>query len=194
MIKINIEFKDAKKFDNLIRYIENNLVYGEAQEAMIGLAENTVKNMRDTISSSKKRHSLGSNLEDAIEATILNTIGGIDIGIGNIYKLKSQAPYWEVLDAGGYVPYSTVKGAPLGSFEGSAPDSTLVSGNQNWERSGKGFFMKPKSPIEGIDYVGKAIRELDKELKETIIRMGGTFLDGLKKSSTGYGYSIGGAH
>ena len=196
MIKISIEFKDGKKFDNLISYIDNNLLYGEAQEEMVELAENTVHHMRNTISSSKKRNSFGTNLEDSIEATILNTTGGIDIGIGNIFKLKSQAPYFEVLNDGGYIPYSTRKAAPPGSFEGDRPSKEfyLMQGIQNWELGGEGYYMKPRSPIEGIDYVGKAIRNLDKELKEKIIKMGGTFIAGLKKSSKGFGYSIGGAH
>ena len=182
MIKVNIEFKDKLKFNNLIRYIENNLLYGELQAYMLDLADNTVKNMRNTISISKKRPSFGNNLENSIEATIINTTGGIDIGIGNVFKLKSQAPYFEVLDAGGYVPYSTAKGAPLGTFEGSRP--TPGGAGQNWERSGdKGYFMKPKKAMEGIDYIGKAIRNLDIELKAKIIQIGGTFLNGMSKSS-----------
>jgi hypothetical protein len=135
MITLTIDFKDAKKFDQLIRYIENNLVYAELQEAAINLADNTVNNMRETISSNKKRPSLGNNLENTIDKEILNsTLEETEIGIGNITKLKTDAPYYEVLDAGGYVPYSTVKGAPLGSFYGEAP---IAGGSgDNWERSG----------------------------------------------------------
>jgi hypothetical protein len=114
--------------------------------------------MRDTIAENKKRPSLGDNLEKTIDKEILkDTPYAFEIGIGNINKLKTDAPYFEVLDAGGYVPYSTVKAAPPGSFEG---DSAIKGGDgQNWERSGgKGLYMKPKKAIEGIDYIGKGIR------------------------------------
>jgi hypothetical protein len=181
VIRISIDFVDEKKFNNLIRYIENNLVYGEAQEEMRVVGHHCADNMRETISSSKKRPSLGSNLEDNITAETINTTGGVEVGIGRISRLKANAPYFEVLNDGGYVPYSTAKGAPLGSFYGDAPvpDGT----GQNWERMGNvGFFMKPKKAIEGIDYINKAILNLDRELKEVIEKLGGKYLDGMSKS------------
>lgn len=188
MITITVDWKDGKKFDNLIRYIENNNIYFEAQDQVLDLGQNTADNMKETIKSSKKRHSFGSNLEDNINAEILNTTAGVEVGIGRISQLKGNAPYYEVLDAGGYVPYSTVKGTPLGSFEGDRPSSDVVSGNQNWERSGnKGFFMKPKTAIEGIDYIGKAIRNLDKELRIMMKNLGEKFVGDLKKESTSGG-------
>jgi hypothetical protein len=195
MIRISVDWQGKKGLENLIRYIQNNFIYGEAQETMVELADKTVDHMRTTISTSKKRHSFGNNLEKTIDKEILNTVSGIDIGIGNISKLKTDAPYYEVLDAGGYVPYSTRKAAPPGSFEGDRADSSLIGGNQNWERSGgEGFYMKPKSPIEGLDYIGKAIRNLDNELKEAINKLGGKFFDGASKASRhGWGMGAGGA-
>jgi protein-L-isoaspartate(D-aspartate) O-methyltransferase len=41
--------------------------------------------------------------------------------------------------------------------------------------------MKPKSPIEGIEYIGKAIRNLDKELRVTMEKLGTKFLTDLEK-------------
>jgi len=182
MIRINIEFKDGKRFSNLIRYIANNLVYPEAQEQVRILGHHAAENMQETIRNNKKRPSFGSNLEDSITAETLETTGGVEVGIGKISKLKTDAPYFEVLDAGGYVPYSTRKAAPPGSFEGDRP----ISGGsgQHWERSGgKGFYMKPKKAIEGINYISKAISFIDKELKGIIIKLGGTFINGLGKAS-----------
>jgi hypothetical protein len=192
MIRVSIDWQGKKGLDNLIRYIENNLVYAEAQEQIRVLGHHTADHMRNTISTSKKRHSFGSNLEDNILAETLDTTGGVEVGIGRISQLKANAPYFEVLDVGGYVPYSTAKGAPLGSFEGDAPSSSVVSGNQNWERSGnKGFFMKPKSPIEGIDYIGKAIRNLDKELKDTMEKLGAKFVGDMEKQTRQHGWGMG---
>jgi hypothetical protein len=175
MIKISIDWQGKKGLENLIRYIENNTLYGEMQVQAQILAHHTADNMKETISTSKKRPSLGSNLEDNILAEPISTTGGIEYGIGKISQLKTNAPYFEVLDVGGYVPYSTRKGAPLGSFEGDKP---IAGGSgQNWERSGeKGFFMKPSKAIEGIDYVGKAIRNLDQELRTTMEKLGSKFI------------------
>jgi hypothetical protein len=181
-IKVTIDWKGKKGFENLIRYIDNNMVYGEAQEQIRVIGHHCADNMRSTIKESKKRPSLGSNLEDNITAETLNTTAGVEVGIGRISKLKTNAPYYEVLDAGGYVPYSTVKGAPLGSFYGNPP--TAGGNGDNWERSGnKGFFMKPKKPIEGIDYIGKAIRNLDIELRNVMEKLGAKFIDGAKQAS-----------
>jgi hypothetical protein len=192
VIKINVEWEGKKGLENLIRYIDNNLIYGEAQEKITILGEKTAEHMRNTISTSKKRRSFGNNLEDNIISEIINSVGGIEVGIGRISHLKTNAPYFEVLDKGGYIPYSTVGGAPLGSFEGDAPNSSVVSGNQIWERSAKkGFFMKPKSPIEGIDYIGKAIRNLDKELKITMEELGAKFVNGLQQTSKQHGWGMG---
>jgi len=182
MIRISIDWQGQKGLDNLIRYIENNLVYAEAQEGVRVLGHHTADNMRETISSSKKRPSFGNNLESNINAETLNTTGGVEVGIGRISQLKANAPYFEVLDVGGYVPYSTAKGAPLGSFYGDPP---IPGGSgQNWERSGeKGFFMKPSKAIEGIDYIGKAIRNLDKELRIMMEKLGSKFIDEAQKAS-----------
>ena len=167
MIRIIIDWVGKKDFNNLIKYIESDRLYFEAQNLVNDLADKCVEDMQATITTSKKRPSLGSNLEDNITKEILNSTGGIEVGIGKISQLKTNAPYWEVLDQGGYVPYSTAKGAPLGSFYGEPP---ITGGSgANWERSGnKGFFMRPSKAIEGIDFIGKAIRNLDKELQSSI--------------------------
>lgn len=167
MINITVDFKGLKGLENLYKYISSDKLYFKAQNLCNDVADKVVEDMRTTIATSKKRPSLGSNLENNIDKEILNSVGGVDIGIGNINKLRTNAPYFEVLDRGGYVPYSTAKGAPLGSFYGDAP---IEGGEgQNWERSGnKGFFMKPSKAIQGIDYIGKSIRNLDKNLQSSI--------------------------
>lgn len=183
MLRVEVDFRDVnKKLTKLIRYVES-VQFVETEAIATQIADVTVEQMRDTISSSKKRNSFGSNLEDNIDwQELINDPGKeLVIGIGNIAKLKSNAPYWEVLDQGGYIPYSTVKGAPLGSFEGFPPDQ--LGGNQNWERSGnKGFFIKPKKPIEPVGYIASALRNIDKLLKQVITAEGGKWIEGLAKS------------
>lgn len=158
--------KTSNKGKNPIQFMRDiqTQFYPELQSRLVDLAQETVGFMRNIISTSKKRPSFGNNLEKSIESEILNDVGGVEIGIGNITKLSSDAPYYQVLNDGGYIPYSTVKGAPLGSFYGDRPEPGRS--DQNWERSGnKGFFMKPKKAIEGITYIDKADQNLRDKLE-----------------------------
>lgn len=178
----------STKGQTTTRFVRNLVseTHFEVQEMLLEATEQTRDRMRQIIQEAKKRASTGNNLEKSIDVEILNTEAGFAAGIGNINRLESDAPYYMVLNDGGYVPYSTVKGAPLGSFEGEAPSKEfyMLPGNAAWERSGsKGFFMKPQTPIEGIDYIGIAERELrDKIIKETrevIIRVNNSSSIGL---------------
>ena len=149
---MRIEVKTQGK--NPLSFIQDvqALFYFEMQEKLLELSYNTLGIMREIIAENKKRPSLGQNLEETIEVEVLKSAGGLEIGIGNIADLRAKAPYFEVLNDGGYVPYSTASAAPLGSFEGDRPEKGMSG--QNWERSGeKGFFMKPKKAIEGINYI-----------------------------------------
>jgi hypothetical protein len=94
-IRISIDWQGKKGLDNLIRYIENNTLYGEMQVQTQILAHHTADSMKETISTSKKRPSFGSNLEDNILAEPISTTGGIEYGIGRISQLKTNAPYFE---------------------------------------------------------------------------------------------------
>lgn len=183
MIRISVDFKDAKKFSQIIRYIQNNLVYPEAQEQVRILGHHVADNMRETINSSKKRPDKGTQrLENAITAETLETTGGVEVGIGKIQKLKEEAPYFEVLDGGGYVPPANV------GFFGDNMRAPEAGGyGEDWKHTGKGsgfYFMKPMKAIEGIHYISKAIAYLDRELKNLIIKLGGTFIKGIEKAST----------
>jgi len=182
MININISWEGKKGLDSLIRYIEGmDFVRVEAEVASV--ADKTVEHMKETINSSRKRPDKGTHkLENAIDWTeLINNPGReLVIGIGNIGKLKQEAPYFEVLDVGGYVPP-----ANFGYF--GAGNSPIVGGSgENWTHTGKAkgsYYMQPKKAIEGIDYIGKAIRNLDKELKETIERLGSKFINGAIQAS-----------
>ncbi len=159
-LKVSSKGKDPLQFINDIKY----QFFPEVEGKIIEFSEFTVNRMREIIKANKKRPSLGSNLEDTIDYEILNSVGGVSVGIGNLTLLDSKAPYYEVLNNGGYIPYSTRNAAPLGSFYGDRP---IQGGSgQNWERSGnKGFLMIPKKPIEGILYIDQAARDLKNKLE-----------------------------
>jgi hypothetical protein len=153
-----------------LNFIEDVSTYfhAEIQERLADMGQETAERMREVIRTSKKRPSFGSNLEDTIQSDILDSTAGIEIRIGNVNALKSDAPYWEVLNNGGYTPFSTEQtgclAAPPGSFEGNAP---IKGGSgQHWERTDKqhGFYMKPIKAIEGIRYIEIAVKDLENKL------------------------------
>jgi len=163
-VEIKTSGKDPISFIQDIK----SIFYPEIQAKLLSLSYDTVDVMREIVVQNKKRPSLGGNLEETLNVDILNSIGGVEIGIGNISDLKAKAPYFEVINDGGYIPYSTAGGAPLGSFYGDRPE--VGGSGQNWERSGeKGFFMKPKKAIEGIGYIDSGVKYLTKSL-ETITK------------------------
>lgn len=171
MIKVTIDFKDAKKFDNLIRYIEDNIVYGEAQEAVKILGHHTADNMRETINT--ERHNPkrpDDKLVNAITAETLNTTGGIEVGVGRIAKLVSEAPYFELINDGG--TYITKKTHVVPTTYFGDPGDGFVT-----------FKAGSSHTISGIDYVGKAIRNLDKELRDMMEQWGSKFLGGASNAS-----------
>jgi len=161
------QVKITTKGKNPLNFIQDvqSIFYPEMQEKLVELSYNALAVMREIIVENKKRPSLGGNLEETLNVEVLNSTGGIEIGIGNIADLKAKAPYFEVLNDGGYVPYSTKNGlAPYGSFEGDRPIPGMSG--QNWERSGnKGFFMSPAKAIEGIDYINLGAKYLNTNLE-----------------------------
>ena len=192
MIRLTVDFRDAKKFDQLIRYIENNAVYEEAKTMIRELGHKTADNMGSIINSYRKRPSIGTNkLEKSITSVFIAGVShsgflglGRDIfthevGIGEIAKMNREAPYWEVLDVGGYVPP-----ANLGYFGENNPPIPGGKG-EAWIHTGRkeDFLMTPKSPIEGLDYIGQSLRKLKIELDEGIKELGAKFINGAQRES-----------
>lgn len=173
-IKVTIDWQGEQGLENLIRYIGDNLVYGEAQEQIRILGHQTADTMIDTIQKNRVRPDKGSHkLENAITAETLQTVGGIEVGIGNIQKLNDEAPYWEMIDKGAtYTTANTHVVKFLEGDKGRYPDAigqfrTFVAGSRH--------------TILGIFYVDKAIDFLDKKLKEVMNKLGAKFIQGMGK-------------
>ena len=149
----------------------NVRIHFEFQERLVELGKLTALRMREIISSTKNRgKGTEGALERSINSEILTSVGGVRIGIGNI----SVAPlYWEVINDGGYVPPTTGKLVPLGSFGGAAPDSTMSGGN--WDvGTGNYTFVdlkSPKKPIEPFRYIDIAGQELNKLIELAILEL-----------------------
>ena len=181
MIRVSVDFQGRKAFDNLMRYIEN-LPFVKAEGEVANLADKTIETMQNKINSSRKRPDKGTHaLENSIDWTELINDPGRElvIGIGNIAKMKAEAPYFEVLNDGGYVPP-----ANLGYFgEGESP--VKGGSGQNWTHTGnsKDFFMKPKKAIEGIGYVDDGLRFLSKEMDKLLKELGAKFIADMGRES-----------
>lgn len=174
MIRISIDWVGQKGLENLIRYIQNNLVYAEAQEQIRILGHHTADNMRNIINTERKRPEKASHaLDNSITAETLSTTGGVEIGIGRISTLNAQAPYWEMINSGATYTTRIQHIVPFedGEFRTFKVGSTHV--------------------IEGIDFVGRAVRNLDLELKEMMKKLGEEFVSGAQKASQGHTHGWG---
>jgi hypothetical protein len=176
MIRLTVDFKDAKKFDQLIRYIENApFVRIEAETANI--ADKTVNDMIQTIEDNRKQPARPgvSKLQNSIDWTQLINDPGKElvIGIGNIANMTKEAPYWEMINDG--ATYITKKTHVVPTTFFASPDSEFVT-----------FKEGSSHTITGIDYIGKAIRNLDKELREMMSKWGTEFIGGAQKASEGH--------
>jgi len=171
MIRVSIDWQGKQGLDNLIRYIENNLIYGEAQEGVRIIAHHCADNMREVINTERKNPTRPDDkLINAITAEPLNTVGGIEMGIGRISTLIAEAPYFELINDGG--TYVTKKTHVVPTTYFADPDSGFVT-----------FKEGSSHTIEGINYVGIAIKKLDQELKVMMEKFGTKFINGAEKES-----------
>jgi hypothetical protein len=171
MIRVSIDWQGEKGLDNLIRYIENNLVYAEAQEQVRVLGHHCADKMKEVIETERKNPARPDHkLENSIIAETLSTTGGVEVGIGRISTLNAQAPYWEMINDG--ATYVTKKTHVVPTTYFADPGTGFVT-----------FKEGSSHVITGIDYVGKAIRNLDKELRDWMEKHGAKFLDGMSKAS-----------
>jgi len=171
MIRISVDWRGKRGLENLIRYIKNSEVYGEAQEQIRILGHHTADYMVNVIKSEKHNPTRpDKKLENAIIAETLNTVGGIEIGIGRISKLIAEAPHWELINDGGVYITKETHVVPTTYF--SDPGNGFVT-----------FKEGSSHVIEGINYVGRAINNLDQELKIVMERLGAKFISGMENAS-----------
>lgn len=170
MISITIDFIDKGKWENFIRYIEENSFMVIAESEMEEIADNALSTMIGIIESERKQPAKGDYaLEGALYknrrwiASSTPTQNQAIMGIGEISILKEKAPYFEMLNDGGTYSTRTTHTLPLpyGEFRTFKAGSTHT--------------------IHGINYVGRAIRNLDKDLRQMVEKASGTWLDGMSK-------------
>jgi hypothetical protein len=169
VIRISIDWQGKQGLDNLIRYIENNLVYAEAQEQVRVLGHHCADKMHEIIETERRNPARPDHkLENAITAETLSTIAGVEMGIGRISTLNAEAPYWEMIDSG--ATYVTKKTHVVPTTYFSDPGTGFIT-----------FKEGSSHVITGIDYIGKAIRNLDQELRTMMEKLGSKFIGGMGK-------------
>jgi hypothetical protein len=167
MIKISVDFKDGKKFDQLIRYIQSDRAFFEAQDVVRDLAYDTVSTMKEVINTERKNPTRPDlKLENAIAAEDISTTGGVEIGIGRISTLIAKAPYFELINDGG--TYITKKTHIVPTTYFADPGTGFVT-----------FKEGSSHTITGIDYVGKAVRNLSINLHKKLNEWGAEYVKGM---------------
>jgi hypothetical protein len=166
VIKISVDWRGKRGFENLIRYVQNNTIYGEMQIQAQILAHHSADKMIDTIIEYRKRPEKNTGkLEGSITAERISTTGGVEYGIGNIAKMNIIAPYWEMLNDG--ATYITRKEHIVPFEDGEF----------------RTFKVGSSHVIEGIDFVGRSIRNLEQELRDVLQKLGTDFINGMQRES-----------
>ena len=164
-----VHFKDFQK--NLEQNIQN--IKSEIKD----LGQEVLTQMKLNISSGIHRDGSTGRLSNAIDMTIDESDQTISVGIGSLEKLNRQVPYWFVVNYGVSFPKGSSyedairnidslprfvpgggKYAPLGSFNGSAPDGRFAGtgvGRAGWGYGTGGFTFIAKNPVHPINYIEK---------------------------------------
>ena len=173
MIKITVDCKDVLSgTKHLERSLADDKSFFIIKNQILGLADEVVNDMRNTLNSSG--YNLGK-LADSIDLEYiadLNKPDGflMEIGIGRISSFpvgqESGASYWEAFDKG-----FKVTQANIGYFGDNfrAPESG--GQGEKWHHTGKGsgfFFMKPNKIIEPLNYIGHGTRKIEKGMKKIV--------------------------
>jgi len=188
MLSISMKW-DSAEFHHFVTAV-GNINFVQAEADLANLAEDTVKTMCEIINSSRKRPDKGTHrLENSIDwEELINDPGKhLQIGIANIEKMTKEAPYWEVLDQGGYVPPQNIGYFTSGSgLSGDRTKPEAGGSGQTWIHTGgevgqRYYRMQPSKAIEGIDYIGFSLRHLDEEFKNRLETLGMKIFENVEK-------------
>jgi hypothetical protein len=157
-IKVTTDRRGVKNAELFMKNMMR-MFYIDMTKKMESWSEAAVLKMVTLIAAGRKRPDLGTHLlENSIKYNMLDCMpSSVIFGIGNIDEMNINAPYWNVLDAGGYVPYHGNL-VPYGIFAPGTPNPDTKSFRQgNWDKGGnvdgKKFTFKATKPIEGLNYI-----------------------------------------
>lgn len=136
-----------------------NETFNTVDRSLAKLADATVDHMQEVIKN--KTYRLGSTGNLAASIQSYKTEDGY--GVGDIDYMNKVAPYWAIINYGGFVPLATNGKVLYGSFNGAAPDATLAGSNPGAgsTRFSKGmsplYRMKPGFPIAPKNYIDDTV-------------------------------------
>lgn len=171
--------KITKKGKDPIQFIKevSRKIHFELQNEIKLSADATAEIMKRIIMASGYKL---NRLADAINAEIIDSVGGINIGIGKISdlpKTKDGKEIWELFDSG-FKPGASMNFVPLGAFPDGAPDSSKSGGKWNVGAGNYTFFddNNNKKAVEPLRFVDIGYEDLIKHIERQIDK----FLKSLK--------------
>ena len=158
MHEMAIKHVRGPSIEQIIKDLDNQKK--SLQNKVKNLAEEATEYMRSQI----KPHRAGStgNLAESVEAVISVQENLVTVGIG---VDRSKAPYWSVVNYGGYVPPRP----PSGAFTGGTqkPDKSLGgNGTQAFKPGFRNYSFKPMHAIRPMNYIEKTQIWLNKKIKK----------------------------
>jgi hypothetical protein len=139
-------------------------IYPELQNQLKLSADATAEIMQGILKNSGYKI---DKLASAINVMVLNSTGGVDIGIGEIDRFpkgNDGRHYWNAFNEGWLPPEN------WGYWgDGEAPSATKRG--QKWTHTGKSpgsFYMKPTKPIMPLMFVDKGYDTLVKHIEKEI--------------------------
>jgi len=172
MIEIKVAVGGDTKFETIYKKVVE--IQKELDADFTNAIAETGGLIKHYISTSKKRRTGKSTLEDAIEAKKILKGDEIVYGIGEINKLNQVAPYWFVLNygrkwtGGEFIPPTN-----LGYFveEPHKPQGGTDERSE-WIHTGnrKDFLLKPQK-FTPINYIEYGVRYLINKIEEILTKL-----------------------
>jgi len=166
-VKITSKGKDPQQW---IQEVDDKIHFDLQNEIKLS-ADATAEIMKRIINNSGYRL---QKLSEAIDAEIISSIAGINVGIGrisNLPKTKDGKEIWELFDSG-FKPGASMNLVPLGSFGGEAPDPSKSGGK--WDiGAGKYTFLDTnisKKPVSPLNFVSIGYEDLKIHIQKQITK------------------------
>lgn len=121
LLNIRVEGMKPKEFQ---RYVERQFI--NIENGMIKLGVDTRDRMREALKNKITREGSTGNLANSIHSYVERYPQGILVGVGSIDYMTKVAPYWYIINYGGYTTISA-RGMSLWGWYGAGnkPDASL---------------------------------------------------------------------
>ena len=129
-------------------------------EILIKIGSQTTNRMKAVIKQSIKRAGSTGTLANSIDYKIIRMGKGYTkVGIGNTEVMSSVAPYWKIINYGGFGSRRVG-----GYFDEGQPPSSSSTGTGNWHHNVGGnmvgannFWMNVQNPIKPMRYIERTV-------------------------------------